>query len=291
VIESEISVTQLHNQIKNDPEMIVLYTSMKNMSASKPDIVRQHPDTYIPSSRFFDFQTVIADVTSRLTTTMPSIDVFEREVQCLGINLNSQIVVYDDFGNFCASRVWFMFKSMGHSNIKVLQGGLAAWISKNYETESSLFELSALGDFIAKPDRNYQFVDKDFIANHVVNETKQIMPLFDARSRARFSGEENETNPDLRSGHIPNAKNIHYPLLQDDSGAYLPADQLQDVFEQAKQSITIGESPMAFSCGSGVTACILAQAADALGAKPLYVYDGSWSDWGSQHHLPISTGV
>lgn len=289
MLPSEISAEQL--KVKLDAQScIVLYTTMQNVPAVKAYLVEQHPESFIPSAQLFDFQNVILDVTSSLNNTMPPIDVFEREVRRLGINLDKHIVVYDDFGNFCASRVWFMFKSMGHNNIKVLKGGLEAWIKAGYDTQSDLWTAQIVGNFIARPNSNYQFVDKDFIAKHVIETDETPLLLFDARSEERFSGKNKEQRSGMRSGHIPNSFNIYYKRLQHKDGAYLSLDEIEKVFVDTKSSANIPTDAMAFTCGSGVTACILAQAADALGHSPLYVYDGSWSEWGAHSHLPIRTG-
>jgi thiosulfate/3-mercaptopyruvate sulfurtransferase len=232
----------------------------------------------------------VVDVKSELSNTMPPLEVFEREARRLGIDIDSQIVVYDDFGNFCASRVWFMFKSMGHNNIQVLAGGLAAWLEAGLDTQKNLLTPKVEGNFIAHPNAKYQFIDKDFILNHVVNVEKPDFPLVDARSAERFKGETAEQKPGLRSGHISNSVNIHYQRLQDENGAFIPLTEITSIFESVIAKSSMSESAMAFTCGSGVTACILAQAADSLGMSPLYVYDGSWSEWGKHAHLPISTG-
>jgi thiosulfate/3-mercaptopyruvate sulfurtransferase len=287
MLKSEISVSQLKTKL-DQSSLVLLFTSMKDAPVNKSKTMEQHPNEYIPNSLFFDFQNVVVDVTSSLSNTMPPITVFEREVRKLGINLGSEIVVYDDFGNFCASRVWFMLKNMGHEKVFVLQGGLEAWISQGLDTATSLVSSKAQGDFVARPSRDYQFVDRAFIAKHVVNSTKKPTPLLDARSQTRFSGEEPEAKTHLRAGHIPNSVNIYYKQIQQSDGSFVSLEELRDIFNSTLAS-TDNQVPIAFSCGSGVTACILAQAADALGHKPLYVYDGSWSDWGSQTKLPIAT--
>ncbi|MFC4699419.1 sulfurtransferase [Glaciecola siphonariae] len=289
-IASQISIDEY---VALSASPVLLYTTMVDAPADKPDIVKQRPDALIPNSLLFDFQSVIRDTASSLSNMMPSVDVFEREVRRLGINIGDEIVVYDDFGNFCASRVWFMFKSMGHDNIRVLEGGLPQWHSRGLNTQALAAKPIKKGSFVATPNPQYQFVDSDFIAKSVVKSVAQAtgthLPLLDARSQARFSGKEKLDAPNMRSGHIPNSVNIPYRHLQCNNGGFLPIDALKHVFTTALTNYE-SQSAMAFTCGSGVTACILAQAADALGHSPLYVYDGSWSDWGAQHHLPISTG-
>ncbi|WP_371193070.1 sulfurtransferase [Glaciecola sp. SC05] len=288
MLASEISVTQLVSEIHH-PALRILYTTSNHAAASKPQSVIQQPSAFIPGSQLFDFKDVIVDKHSDLTNTMPCKEVFEQEVRRLGINVDTDIVVYDDIGNFCASRVWFMFKSMGHDSIKVLSGGLGEWLSTGASTQDGLSNATALGNFKAHPNPHYQFVDKDFIAGQIACVDKPQLPLFDARSAPRFSGAVPEQDPRLRSGHIFNSGNIHYQRLQEKNGAYLPIQQIKEIFQDATPD-DMKHAAMAFTCGSGVTACILAQAADAVGYSPLYVYDGSWSEWGKCEELPMSTG-
>lgn len=270
---ADVSLNKLHN-------LKILFTTMKSGPAERPQLVKEALNTYIPHSIFFDFQNEFVEPETPFSHTMPNAKLFESKARQLGLNNEDEIVVYDDFGNFCASRVWFMFRSVGFKNIKVLDGGLALWLKANYPTHSSLVKETQNGNFIASKDVYFGFVNKAFILQNI--DSKQHL-VVDARSKARFTGCVAESRPNLRPGHIPHSKNLHYAELFDDLGQFLPTEELQIKFKNFEDNLI-------FSCGSGVTACLLAQAAHIIGRSPLLVYDGSWSEWGADATLPIEQG-
>ncbi len=236
----------------------------------------------IPGALRFDYDRDFADLDSHLPHTMPSAERFNHSAQQLGLNHQWPIVVYDNSGTLASPRAWWMLKAMGHKNVKVLNGGLPAWIEAGFETDSDYQTITAIGDF------NGQKQPQAFVDAHTVLEASQTQShvIIDARSLARFHGTAPEPRAGMRSGHIPGARCLPFSQLID-SGKFKPVAQLQHAFDTLALADDQG---LIFSCGSGVTACILLLAADELGYTSLSVYDGSWTEWGSTLRLPVEKG-
>lgn len=305
MISTSISCYDLSQKIEstNTSRLKILSTTMANAPTSKPNLVRDCVSLYIPNSLLFDFENDFVNKQNSLSNMMPSPNAFEFSAQKLGLNVDDEIVVYDDFGNFCASRAWFMLLSMGFTNVKTLDGGLPEWIACGYATETSLGSPSLQSNIKVEASVNYSFIDADYICTvlsawlpkptskapttfNLQPGTSSSSQLIDARSFGRYAGIEPEPRANMRSGHIPTSVNIHYASLQH-AGKFKSVDELKVIFENNN---IILKQEMIISCGSGVTACIVAQAAYSLGASCVKVYDASWSEWGTSQTLPIEVG-
>jgi thiosulfate/3-mercaptopyruvate sulfurtransferase len=257
----------------DNPNLIILDASLKeNQSSLKTDLA----NLQIKEARFFDIKETFSDTNSVLPNTLPSPEKFEIEAQKLGINKDSTIVIYDHLGIYSSPRAWWMFKTMGHENVVVLDGGLPDWMKEGFSIEEKKSNPTyAKGNFKA------QFIpafikNKEQILKNIQTE-KSL--LIDARAENRFYGIGDEPRLGLRSGHIPGSINIPYTqLLQD--GKFLSKEALLKI-------LPLSDKPLLFTCGSGVTACIDLLAYELISKNSKSVYDGSWTEWGQLENLPI----
>jgi len=249
------------------------------MPATGRDAFEEWRQKHIRGARFFDFDGKISDPDSELPHMMPSEAIFTREMQALGINRDSVVVVYDTMGMFSSPRGWWMLRAMGCENSALLDGGLVAWDEAGYPVESLPQEPACPpGNFVAKLRPGYIADAQDVLA---ALEDERVS-VIDARPEPRFSGAAQEPRPGLRRGHMPGALNLPFPDVFE-HGLLKPKTELREMIapllRDSERSI--------HSCGSGVTACITAFVAHYLGYGGLAVYDGSWCEWGQPGDLPV----
>jgi thiosulfate/3-mercaptopyruvate sulfurtransferase len=262
-----VSVDWLHCHL-DATNLVVLDASIPKVTGAEVQTIEEQ----IPTARFFDLKNKFSDVSAPFPTTFPSLEQFTKSVQELGINKDSAIVIYDDKGIYSSPRAWWLFKAFGHDNVAVLDGGLAAWKNAIYEVETKLEYKGKSGNFIAeyRPELMKFFEDikkESQDKNHLI---------IDARSEARFKSLEPEPRAGLRMGNIPNSVNIPFEDLLINY-QFRDKKDLEAIFKRFAKT----EDHLTFSCGSGITACVLALGAEMVGYKNLSVYDGSWTEWGS----------
>lgn len=227
----------------------------------------------ILGTRFFDIKKKFSDLSKPFPSAFPTAEQFQKEARILGINKNSAVVVYDDKGIYSSARVWWLFKAFGYNNVAVLNGGFPAWLKAQHPTESMKIYVGEYGDFVAKLQPNYMQFFND-VKKASKNKTHTII---DARSSERFHCKVPEPREGLRMGTISNSVNLPYTDLLYD-GVLKSKSELDAIF---KSVINQKEENIIFSCGSGITACVLALGAEISEYKNISVYDGSWTEWGS----------
>lgn len=253
----------------NHPDLVILNASLGKPQTDSTNIISE---MQIPKTRLFDIKTRFSDGTAPFPNTFPSLEQFVTEAKSLGISDNSCIIVFDEKGIYSSARVWWMFKAFGHTNVAVLNGGLPSWKKAGFGLEPYEDYTGTIGDFSAKLDPSFIAFFKD-MEDMVHNQSHTIL---DARSESRFLGLEEEPRAGLRAGNIPTSKNLPFENLLE-NGEFKSREVLKKLFD----TVTEKDKPMVFSCGSGITACILALGAEMIGYKELSVYDGSWTEWGT----------
>lgn len=258
-----VSVEWLNKHIDNEKIIVLDGTINKTFDTSLKQI---------KGARYFDIKKKFSDVSNPFPSAFPQEAQFQKEAKALGINKDSIIVVYDDKGIYSSARVWWLFKAFGYKNVAVLNGGFLAWTKAGYATERMKAYNGAKGNFIADLQEGFMKFFEDIKS---ISKSKSET-IIDARSSGRFNCEVPEPREGLRMGTIPNSVNLPFTDLLED-GILKPKAELEKVFKQLAGI----KNPIVFSCGSGITACVLALGAEIAGYQNISVYDGSWTEWGS----------
>ena len=259
------------------PDLKILDASWY-MPAQARDAKAEFAAGHLPGAQFFDIDAV-ADTSSGLPHMLPSPAEFGAAVGALGIGNEDDVVIYDGAGIFAAPRVWWTFRAFGHSRVAVLDGGLPKWKTENRALETGAAKEPMAKNFRADP-RPKLVRDAAAMRDNVGSQRELVL---DARSEGRFKGTESEPRAGLKGGHIPGSRNLPFQAVID-NGRMKSADELRRIFANA--GVT-AKQRVAASCGSGLTAAILAFGLYLTGRDDVAVYDGSWSEWGALDGAPI----
>ena len=274
-----VSTDWLGKHLK-DPDIRILDGSWYLPGAGR-DARAEYDAAHIPGARFFDIDE-ISDQRSDLPHMAPPVEKFMSRMRAMGVGDGHQVVVYDGSGLSSAARVWWLFRLMGQTNVAVLDGGLPKWQAEEREVED-----------LPPMVRDRHMTVR--VQNSLVRDVTQVSAaaklgdheIIDARSPGRFAGTEPEPREGLRAGHIPGSKNVCFKDLLNADGTMKSVDACRAAFEGA--GVDLGK-PAITTCGSGVTAAVLALALERMGKSDWALYDGSWSEWGAFPTLPVATG-
>jgi len=262
-----------------DPRVSIIDASWF-MPGTPRNAAAEFAERHIPGAVFFAIDEV-TDATNDLPHMLASPAEFATAVRRLGVNNDADVVVYDSHGLFSAPRVWWNFRVMGHARTFVLDGGLPRWLAEGRAIETG-WPNPEHGDFKSRLDPSL-VVDLSEVRDAIAAQGPQIV---DARAADRFAGAVPEPRAGLKSGHMPGARNAPWTEMVAD-GALAETSRLRGAFEAAGVDLA---APIITTCGSGVSASLLALALAELGRPDVAVYDGSWSEWGGRDDTPVATG-
>lgn len=245
----------------------------------KRDAGAEYRTAHVPGAVYFDIDAV-KDTGNPLPHMLPAADGFAAAVGRLGIGDGDRVVVYGQKYLIASARVWWSFRAFGHERVAVLDGGFPKWKAEGRPWESGAIS-PAERRFTARlrPD-----LVRD-LARMRANVDSRREQVLDARSHGRFVGTEAEPRAGVRSGHIPGSACLPYDqLFRREDGTLLPPAALREVF--GKAGVDTGR-PVVTTCGSGVSAAVLALGLHVLGRPDVPVYDGSWTEWGGRSDTPV----
>ena len=263
-----------------DPDLRLLDASWYLPEAGR-NAKDEYNEAHIPGARFFDI-VEISDQRSDLPHMAPPIEKFMSRMRAMGVGDGHQIVIYDGAGLLSAARVWWLFKLMGFETVAVLDGGFPKWKAEGHAVED-------MPPMVRDRHMTVRF------QNQLVRDVTQVSAasklsdhvIVDARAANRFRGDAPEPREGLRAGHIPGSRSVPFTTLLNDDRTMKSPEGCRAVFEAAGVDLA---KPIITTCGSGVTAAILALALERLGHRQWSLYDGSWAEWGMFPTVPVATG-
>ena len=254
------------------PRTVVLDATLPPVGITPPvDTYARYVAKHISGAIFFDIE-ALSDSSTPLPHMLPTPEDFSHSMSALGVGDNMTIVVYEQEGVFSAPRAWWTLRTFGAQHVHILDGGLRAWTEANLPTES--------GPIHRAPATFHATINHDAVKNlsQLRDQFTNHQQILDARSAARFNGTAPEPRPGLSSGHMPGATNLPFTELVED-GRLKPAEKLRELF--LAKDIDL-QQPITTTCGSGVTAAVIALGLEVVGAQNVSLYDGSWAEYAQQ---------
>jgi thiosulfate/3-mercaptopyruvate sulfurtransferase len=253
-----------------------------HLPAAGRDAADEYQAGHIPGAVFMNLAELI-DAASPVENTLPSAEKFASRMQSLGLGDGSRIVIYDDSAVKTSARAWFMLRKFGAHSVALLDGGLAKWKAEHRPLAAGTESLRHRHFTAWSDDRRLR--SKEQVSANIASQAEQLL---DARSAARFSGDEADPRPGIASGHIPGSLNLPYGELFNPDGTWKDKAGLRAAFDKAGIDLS---KPVVTTCGSGITACVLLFGMHLLGKNDGSLYDGSWTEWGGDPSTPKELGA
>ncbi|EGD78864.1 hypothetical protein, variant [Salpingoeca rosetta] len=285
-----VSTAWLARQLVAKNSTVKVIDASFNMPAWNRDALQEYEASHIPTATFFDVDK-IKDETSDLPHMLPPANVFQEAMRDRGIYNNDHVVIYDcsDFGIFSAPRLWWMFRMFGHDRVSVLNGGFTAWTKEERPVESAPLKLPVepRSDYVVQDEKTELVRTRQDVLDNLAHKKEHVL---DARSRERFNGTAPEPRPGLSSGHVPGSTCLPFTDFLADK-RMKERGELETIFKVADTDLQ--SRRCIASCGSGVSACVIAMAAHIVTApldpeggalnhdQVMPIYDGAWTEWAS----------
>ena len=262
---------------------VKIFDASWHMPNSKRNAKKEYEEKHIRRAIFWDVDEH-SDKDSPYPHMMSNSDYWTKMLWSFAIKNEDHIVVYDHSDTYSSCRLWFALKYFGHKKVSVLDGGMKKWLAENRSTDNKTNQVLGKFSNIDKlnPENKYEVKEKtDLIKNKKQideNLKKNLFQTVDARSRERFEGKIDEPRSGLRRGCIVGSKNLPFKdCINSDNNTFKSKEELSKIFIENNIDIS---KPIVFTCGSGMTACVLGMAYSIISGKSAVVYDGSWSEYG-----------